>query len=104
MEAEYIALAEAMHEACWLRNLYSELGLLDRDLPTEIKGDNEGSLAMANNPMFHKRSKHIDLRHHWICDLIQGEIVSVESCRDPEQTADMLTKVLPRVSLPRNVQ
>ena len=47
--------------------------------------------------MFHKCSKHIDLWHYWICDLIQGEIVSVESCCDPEQTADMLTKALPRV-------
>ena len=61
MGAEYVALTEAVHKACWLRNLYSELGLLREDLPTVIKGDNEGSLSMAKNPQYHKRLKHIDL-------------------------------------------
>ena len=56
--AEYIALSEAAREACWLRNLYMELGLLKQDAPTLIRGDNDGSIAMANNPVFHKRTKH----------------------------------------------
>jgi len=95
-EAEYVALSETAREACWLRNLYSELGLLQEKNPTLIRGDNEGSLAMAKNPQFHKRSKHIDLRWHLIRELIQGGLITVESCRNPEQTADVLTKALPR--------
>jgi hypothetical protein len=57
-EAEYVALSEAGREACWLRNLYEELRQ-SQDSPTLIKGDNNGSIAMARNPQFHKRSKHI---------------------------------------------
>ena len=60
-EAEYVALFEAGHEACWLRSLFEELGE-NQSLPTLIKGDNDGSIAMVHNPQFHKRSKHIATR------------------------------------------
>ena len=94
IEAEYVALSEAAQEACWLRNLYSELGLLQEKVPTLIQGDNNGSIAMAKNPQFHKWSKHIEICWHWVCKLVQEGKVCIESCRDPEQTADVLTKVL----------
>ena len=94
--AEYVALAEAVHEVCWLRNLYMELGLLWGELPIVIKGDNEGSLSMARNPQYYKHSKHIDLQWHWICELIRNGVVTVESVHDLEQTADVLTKALSR--------
>ena len=51
-EAEYITLSEAGREACWLRNLYEELGFSQQDL-TIIYGDNNGSIAMAKNPQLH---------------------------------------------------
>ena len=57
-EAEYIALSEAGREACWLRNLYEELGY-PQNSPNIIKGDNEGSISMARNPQFHKQAKHV---------------------------------------------
>ena len=92
-EAKYIALAEAAHEACWLRHLYNELGYPQK-LPTLIRGDNNGSIAMAKNPQFHQRSKHMAIRWHLIRDLIKDNILNIEECRDPEQTADVLTKPL----------
>ncbi len=92
-EAEYIVLSEARHEACWLRNLSEELGF-PQDLPTELKGDNMGAIVMVWNPQFHKRSKHIATKWHWICDLIQYGIVQAESCQDLEQTTNALTKAL----------
>jgi hypothetical protein len=95
-EAEYVALSEAAREACWLRNLYGELGLLQGEIPTMIRGDNEGLIAMAKNLQFHKRSKHIEIRWHWVRDLVQASKICVESVRDPEQVADVLTKALPR--------
>jgi len=94
-EAEYVALAEAAREACWLKSLYGKLGLLQEDVPTLIRGDNDGSIAMVRNPQFHKRSKHIAIRWHWVRDLVQEGKVFINSCRDPEQTADVLTKALP---------
>jgi len=95
-EAEYIALAEAAQEACWLKSLYSELGLLQEDVPMLICGDNNGLIAMARNPQFHKCSKHIAICWHWVHDLVQEGKVFIDNCRDPEQTADILTKALLR--------
>jgi hypothetical protein len=94
-EAEYVALAEAAREASWLRNLFEELGF-PQTHPTIIRGDNNGSIAMARNPQFHQRSKHIEIRWHFIRDLISKNIISIEECRDPEQTANVLTKPLTR--------
>jgi hypothetical protein len=94
-QAEYVALSEAGREACWLRNLYEEMGYR-QERPTLIKGDNDGSIAMAKNPQFHNRSKHIAIRWHWIRELVEQDLIEIESCRDPEQTADVLTKSLPR--------
>ena len=94
-EAEYIALSEAGREACWLRNLYTELGF-PQMAPTIIKGDNEGSVILTHNPQFHNRSKHIAICHHWVRDLVKDKFLNIQNCRDPEQTADVLTKPLPR--------
>ena len=92
-EAEYVALSEAGHEACWLRNLCKELGF-PQSMPTTLIGDNLEALAMAWNLQFHKRSKHIETKWHWIRDLVERGIVQTESVQDPEQTADALTKAL----------
>ena len=94
-EAEYVAISEASREAYWLRSLYEELGE-DQNSPSVIKGDNEGSIAMTRNPQFHKRAKHISTRWHWVRDLVEEGTVTIESCRDPEQTANVLMKVLPK--------
>jgi len=103
-EAEYVAISEAACEACWLQNLYSELSLLDQETPTEIHGDNEASLAMARNPQFHKHTKHIDTCWHWIQRLIHAGIITVESCHNPEQMADVLTKALPHQKHEKHAQ
>ena len=95
-EAEYIALAESAREACWLRNLYEELGY-PQNLPILIRGDNNGSIAKARNPQFHQRSKHIAIKWHLIRELINNGIRTVKECRDPKQTADVLTKSLARL-------
>ena len=94
-EAEYVAMSEASHEACWLQSLHTELRLLQVDVPTQIYGDNEGSIAMVNNLTFHKKSKHIAIHWHWVCNLVQDGVVRFDSCRDPQQTADVLMKALP---------
>ena len=48
------------------------------------------------NPLYHKRTKHIDTKFHWICEKVQIGRISVESCRTDNQTADILTKPLTR--------
>jgi hypothetical protein len=94
-KAEYIALSEAAREARWLRSLFFELGFA-QSMPTIIRGDNEGSIAMTKNPQFHKRAKHIELQFHAVREQVQKGEITVESCRSHSQTADVLTKPLPR--------
>jgi len=93
-EAEYIAMSESAREACWLRSLHMELGILETNVLTQIHGDNKGSIMMAKNPVFHKRAKHIAIRWHWVRDLVQDAVIDFESVCDLEQTADILTKAL----------
>ena len=94
-ESEYIALAKSGKEAVWLRNLFQELGFVQKN-PTIIYGDNYGSVELSHNSQFHQRSKHIDLRYHWIRELVNKNTIDIQTCRDSEQTADVLTKALPK--------
>ena len=93
-QAEYVGLSEATREACWLWNLFDELGY-PQENPTLIKGDNNGSISMAKNQQFHNWSKHIAIWWHWVREIIEQKLITIESCRNPEQTADILTKALP---------
>ena len=92
-EAEYVALSESLYEIMWLRHLYGELGYIQKE-PTMLLGDNGGLIAMAWNPQFHKWSKHIAIRWHWVRDLVQDGLVNIQDCCDLDQTADILTKAL----------
>ena len=58
-QAEYMALSEAGREACWLQNLFKELGYPQEE-PILIKGDNDGSISMAKNQQFHNRTLQYD--------------------------------------------
>ena len=65
-EAEYMALTEATQEAVWLKALLCELGEMKNDDVVKIYEDNQSSIALAKNPEFHKRTKHIDIRYHFV--------------------------------------
>ena len=94
-EAEYIALWEAGKEVSWLRNLHKELGLT-QEKPTMLISDSTGAVSIAKNLLFHKRTKHIDSRFHWVREKVQAGRFVTEFCPSQEQTADMLTKPLPQ--------
>lgn len=95
-EAEYIALSTATQEAVWLRRLLEELGV-HKEKPTVIMEDNQGAIAIAQNPVNHSRTKHIDIRHHYVREAIQDGIITLEYCSTKEMVADLLTKPLPKV-------
>jgi hypothetical protein len=92
-ESEYMALAAATQEGIWCRAVLNELGE-KQEGPLIIYQDNQGTIAMANNPVQHGRTKHIDLRHHFIRECIQkGEIILSYLSTD-QMKADILTKAL----------
>ena len=94
-EAEYIAMWETGKEGSWLRNLHKELKLTQRE-PTKIICNNTGAVEIAKNPMYHKRTKHIDSHFHWIREKVAEGRFYPEICTTAKQTADVLTKALPR--------
>lgn len=92
-EAEYVALASAAQEAVWLRKLHEDLGYSSRE-PTTILEDNQSAIAMAKNPQFHGRAKHIDIRHHFVRELVEEKAIQLVYCASEEMIADLLTKGL----------
>ena len=94
-EAEYIALSSCAREAVWLRRLLSDLGE-QQDVPTRIFVDNTSAIALARNPEFHARTKHIQLHYHYIRQAMAEREVDVQHCNTKDQVADGLTKSLSR--------
>ena len=95
-EAEYMAMAEALKEIMWLRQFLIDLDYGDPDLATTLFTDNQGALALAENPVSHARSKHIDIRHHFIRNAVIAGTVFVQYIPTDSMTADSLTKALGR--------
>jgi len=94
-EAEYIAAATAACQGVWLARLLAELK--GEDASTfSLKIDNESAIALSRNPVFHDRSKHIDVKFHYIRECVEENRVQLQSIRTEEQLADILTKALGR--------
>ena len=62
-----------------------------------IYGDNEGAVALTKNDCYHARTKHIDIRYHYVRERVEENSVKVDSLRTDAMVADMLTKGVPRV-------
>jgi hypothetical protein len=90
-----LAASQASYEAIWLRKLL--VGLFGHELrPTIIHYDNQSCIKLSENPLFHDRSKHIEIRYHFIHDWVQRGAVHLEYISNDEQIVDILTKSLPR--------
>ena len=75
-EAEYVALSTATQEAIWLRRLLADVGE-PLEEPIVIHEDNQGAIAMAKNPVGHARTKHIDVRYHFVHEGVQNGVIVV---------------------------
>ena len=94
-KAEYIAAAHATKEVVWLRHLLSELGQAI-DVPTHLHIDNQSAIAIAQNPEFHDRTKHSDVRYHFLQQKVDSKEILLTYLPTNDQIADALTKGLPR--------
>lgn len=92
-EAEYVAATSCVFHAVWLRNLLKELGMSQEE-PTKIFVDNKSAIALAKNPVFHDRSKHIDTRYHYIRECIARKDVQIEYVKSQDQIAELFTNPL----------
>ncbi|CAA7262723.1 unnamed protein product [Cyclocybe aegerita] len=93
-ESEYVAATQATKEALWLRSLVSELFAIDLDTTT-LFSDNQSAIALTKDHQYHARTKHIDIRFHFIRRIIEKGSIRLVYCPTGEMVADTLTKALP---------
>jgi hypothetical protein len=93
-ESEYVAAAHAAKEAKWLRSLIQQLFNVEM-APTTLFSDNQSAIALAKDHQYHARTKHIDIRYHFIRWIIDQGVLRLVYCPTDDMIADALTKALP---------
>lgn len=96
-EAEYIAAAEAGKEMLWLKRYLQEFGIKQKEY--KVHCDSQSALDLSKNSMYHSRTKHIDIRYHWIREVKDRQLLKLVKIHTKENPADMLTKVVTREKL-----
>lgn len=92
-EAEYVSAAAGACQAVWLRNVLEEIGC-KQSKETVLFCDNSSTIKLSKNPVFHGRSKHIQVRFHFLRELVSDEIIELEFCPTQDQLADIMTKAV----------
>ncbi|PON84400.1 hypothetical protein TorRG33x02_198600 [Trema orientale] len=94
-EAEFRAIAQGVCELLWLKMLLKELGV-NIVQPMKLYCDNKAAISISHNPMFHDRTKHVEVDKHFIKEKIEAGEICIVYLPTSEQVADILTKGLPR--------
>ena len=95
-ESKYVVAYSTSCEAVWLRKLLSDLFDLQLDA-TCIHCDNQSCVKLLENPVFHDKSKHIEIKYHYIRDMVQRGAMKLQYVATEEEIVDVLTKPLVRV-------
>lgn len=97
-EAEFYALAETIKEVIWLKGILIDLGI-KVESPITVNSDNQSTIMMINNPKSSSRTKHIDVRLHFVRDYVYCNKIKLKYCPTDVNTADMLTKPLAGIKI-----
>jgi hypothetical protein len=93
-EAEYITLTTVACEILYLKALIDEQYEPLVNTPIPVYCDNQAAIALASNDKFHARTKHIDIRYHFVRDLVKNGTLEISYCPTDENIADAFTKAL----------
>ncbi|GJX00181.1 retrovirus-related pol polyprotein from transposon TNT 1-94 [Tanacetum coccineum] len=93
-EAEYVSAGKACQQALWMKQALIDYGICLDDVP--IMCDNKGAIDLSKNPVQHSRTKHIEIRHHFLRDNVQKGNISIEKVASEDNIADIFTKPLKR--------
>ncbi|XP_040372964.1 secreted RxLR effector protein 161-like [Rosa chinensis] len=92
-ESEFVAAATCACQGVWMRRILKKLGYSQEGC-TIVKCDNSSAIKLSKNPIMHGRSKHIDVRFHFLRDLTKDGVVELVHCGTQDQVADLMTKPL----------
>ena len=95
-EAEYIALSKAAQESIWLQRLIMDMNEI-LSSPIIIFEDNQSTITMTKNNQHHGRAKHIDIKYHFIREMVTMNKIELKYCRSDEMIADILTKGMSKI-------
>ena len=95
VEAEYVAMSRCTQQMVWMQSWLDEVAI-ERTGPSFIRGDSKGAIALMKNTKDHAKIKHIDIRHHYIRELVQSGSIVFEQTPSADNLADLFTKPLPR--------
>ncbi|GJR43074.1 hypothetical protein Tco_1311177, partial [Tanacetum coccineum] len=95
--AEYIALSGCCAQILWMRSQLTDYGLVFNKIP--LYCDNKSAISLCSNNVQHSRSKHIDIRHHFIKEQVENRVVELYFVRTEYQLADIFAKPLARQRL-----
>ncbi|GJU61069.1 putative ribonuclease H-like domain-containing protein [Tanacetum coccineum] len=90
IEAEYVAAANCCRQVLWIQNQMLDYGF--NFMNTRIYIDNESTICIVKNPVFHSKTKHIEIRHHFIRDAYEKKLIQVLKIHTDDNVADLLTK------------
>ncbi|KAH9771354.1 Integrase catalytic domain-containing protein [Citrus sinensis] len=90
-EAEYMAITEAVKEAIWLQGLLENLGLTQEHI--NVYCDSQSAIHLTKNQVYHARTKHIDVRFHFVREIVDDGKILLQKIKTAENPADMLTKL-----------
>ncbi|GJY29887.1 zf-CCHC domain-containing protein [Tanacetum coccineum] len=93
-KAEYVSLGKAFQQALWMKQALVDYKVKLNDIP--ILCDNKGAIDLNKNPIIHSRTKHIEIRHHFLRDNVQKGNISIEKVASEDNISDILTKPLKR--------
>ena len=91
-EAEYLVASELCKEAIWLARLVGDLGI-SVEVPT-LHCDIQNAIMLAKNSLFHAKTKHIDVKYHFIWDVLEDKHMELVKVHTDDNPADLLTKGL----------
>jgi hypothetical protein len=94
-EAEFRALSQGICEGIWIKRVLHEIGILNSN-PIKVLCDNQSAISIAKNPVHHDRTKHVEIDRHFIKENIENGTISLQYTPTSQQTADILTKAVPR--------
>lgn len=92
-EAEFVAATVCTCQAIWLRKVLDEL-YFKQEGATKVYCDNSSAIKLSKNPVLHGRSKHIDVKFHFLRDLTRDGVIDLYYCKSEDQIADIMTKPL----------